>query len=44
MSDPFVGQVIAVGFNFAPVGWHLCDGALLPINQNTALFVTAQEL
>ncbi|HEY2616922.1 MAG TPA: tail fiber protein [Acetobacteraceae bacterium] len=38
MSDPFLGQVIAVGFNFAPVGWHLCDGSLLPINQNTALF------
>ena len=31
MSEPFVGQVIAVGFNFAPVGWALCDGSLLPI-------------
>ena len=38
MSQPFVGQVIAVGFNFAPVGWALCDGSLLPISQNTALF------
>ena len=38
MSEPFVGQVIAVGFNFAPVGWALCQGQLLPINQNTALF------
>jgi microcystin-dependent protein len=38
MSDPFVGQVIAVGFNFAPVGWSLCDGSLLPISQNPALF------
>jgi microcystin-dependent protein len=38
MSDPFLGQVIAVGFNFAPVGWHLCDGSLLSISQNTALF------
>lgn len=38
MSDPFVGQVIAVGFNFAPVGWALCDGSLLSISQNPALF------
>ena len=38
MSEPFVGQVIAVGFNFAPVGWALCQGQLLPISQNAALF------
>ena len=38
MSQPFVGQVIAVGFNFAPVDWHLCDGSLLLIDQYTALF------
>src|ERR1700720_2241295 len=38
MSEPFIGQVIAVGFNFAPGGWALCQGQLLPINQNTALF------
>ena len=38
MSQPFVGQVIAVGFNFAPVGWALCDGQLLSISQNEALF------
>ncbi len=38
MSQPFVGQVIAVGFNFAPVNWALCDGSLLPISQYTALF------
>lgn len=38
MSEPFVGQVIAVGFNFAPVGWALCQGQLLPISQNEALF------
>jgi microcystin-dependent protein len=38
MSQPFVGQVIAVGFNFAPVGWALCDGSLLPIAENAALF------
>jgi microcystin-dependent protein len=38
MSQPFVGQIIAVGFNFAPVGWALCQGQLLPIDQNQALF------
>lgn len=38
MAQPFVGQIISVGFNFAPVGWHLCDGSLLPITQNEALF------
>ncbi len=38
MSEPFIGQVVAVGFNFAPVGWALCDGSLLPISQNAALF------
>ena len=36
--DPFVGEIRAVGFNFAPKGWALCDGQLLPISQNTALF------
>ncbi len=38
MAQPFIGQVIAVGFNFAPVGWHICDGSLLPISENEALF------
>ena len=38
MSEPFVGQVIAVGFNFAPVGWAMCDGSLLPISENAPLF------
>ncbi len=38
MSDPFVGEIRMVGFNFAPVGWALCDGQLLSIAQNTALF------
>ena len=38
MADPFIGQILLVGFNFAPVGWHLCDGTLLSIQQNTALF------
>lgn len=36
--DPFIGQLMCVGFNFAPRGWALCDGSLLSINQNTALF------
>ena len=36
--DPFVGEIRAVGFNFAPRGWALCQGQLLPISQNTALF------
>ncbi len=38
MVDPFVGQIAAVGFNFAPRGWAKCEGQLLPITQNTALF------
>jgi microcystin-dependent protein len=36
--DPFVGEIRVVGFNFAPKGWAQCDGQLLPISQNTALF------
>jgi microcystin-dependent protein len=36
--DPFVGQILTVPFNFAPKGWALCNGQLLPISQNTALF------
>jgi len=38
MSDPFVAEIRIVGFNFAPVGWAQCNGQLLPISQNTALF------
>ena len=38
MSDPFLGTIRLVGFNFAPVGWALCQGQSLPISQNTALF------
>ena len=38
MSEPFVGQIIAVGFNFAPQDWALCDGSLLPIAQYDVLF------
>ena len=38
MSDPFVAEIRMAGFNFAPTGWALCNGQLLPISQNTALF------
>lgn len=38
MSEPFVGEIRMFGFNFAPQGWALCDGQLLPISQNVALF------
>ena len=36
--DPFIGEIMQVGFNFAPRGWALCDGQLLPIASNQALF------
>jgi microcystin-dependent protein len=36
--EPFVGQIIPVGFNFAPVGWFLCQGQLVPIAQFETLF------
>lgn len=38
MADPFLGEVRMFAGNFAPVGWALCDGSLLPISQNDALF------
>lgn len=38
MADPFVAEIRIFGFNFAPRGWAFCDGQLLPISQNTALF------
>jgi microcystin-dependent protein len=38
MSQPFIGEIRMVGFNFAPQGWATCDGQLLSIQQNTALF------
>jgi microcystin-dependent protein len=38
MSDPFVAEIRIFGFNFAPTGWALCNGQLMPISQNTALF------
>jgi microcystin-dependent protein len=38
MTQAFVGQLVHVGFAFAPKGYALCNGQLLPISQNTALF------
>lgn len=38
MADPFVAEIRVFGFNFAPRGWATCDGQILPISQNTALF------
>jgi microcystin-dependent protein len=38
MSDPFLGQIIQGGWNFAPRGWAFCNGSLMAISQNTALF------
>src|SRR5436189_1081148 len=38
MADPFVAEIRIFPFNFAPTGWALCNGQLLPISQNTALF------
>jgi microcystin-dependent protein len=38
MSDPFVAEIRVFPFNFAPTGWAMCNGQLLPILQNTALF------
>ena len=38
MSNPFVAEIRPFAFDFAPVGWATCDGQLLPISQNTALF------
>jgi microcystin-dependent protein len=38
MSDPFIGEIKIVAFNYPPRGWAFCDGQLLPIAQNQALF------
>jgi microcystin-dependent protein len=38
MADPFVAEIRIFPFNFAPKGWAWCDGQLLPLSQNTALF------
>ncbi len=38
MSEPYLGELKMVGFNFAPRGWADCNGQILPINQNQSLF------
>lgn len=38
MAEPFLGEIRICSFNFPPKGWALCNGQLLPINQNQALF------
>src|SRR6266566_3127652 len=38
MADPFVAEIRIFPFNFSPKGWAFCDGQILPLSQNTALF------
>src|ERR1044072_3692101 len=38
MADPFLAEIRIFGFQFAPKGWAFCDGQLMPLSQNTALF------
>jgi microcystin-dependent protein len=38
MADPFIAEIRIFPFNFAPTGWAFCDGQILPLSQNTALF------
>jgi microcystin-dependent protein len=38
MSEPFLGEIKMMSFNYPPKGWAFCNGQLLPINQNQALF------
>lgn len=38
MADPFVAEIRIVTFNFPPLGWAFCNGQILPLSQNTALF------
>jgi microcystin-dependent protein len=38
MSNPFLGEIKLVGFNFAPVGWAQCAGQIISVSQNSALF------
>src|SRR3954465_5795938 len=38
MAEPFLSELRLMSFNFAPKGWAMCNGQLLPINQNQALF------
>ena len=38
MAEPFIGEIRIIAFNFAPKGWAFCNGQILPIGQNRALF------
>ena len=38
MGQPFIGEIRMFGFSFPPAGWALCNGALMPISENDALF------
>ncbi|MDX1734063.1 MAG: tail fiber protein [Halioglobus sp.] len=38
MSEPYLSEIRIIGFNFAPRNWALCDGQILPINQNQSLY------
>ncbi|MGN7168403.1 phage tail protein [Paenibacillus cellulositrophicus] len=38
MTEAYIGEIRLFSFNFVPQGWHLCDGSLLQINQNTPLY------
>ncbi len=38
MAEPFLSEIRLMSFNFAPKGWAMCNGQMLPINQNQALF------
>ena len=38
MSDPYVGECRLVGFNFAPAGWAICQGQIVPISENETLY------
>lgn len=44
MSEPFIAEIRAFGFNFPPRGWATCDGQLMPISQNSALFALVGTL
>lgn len=37
MTEPYIGEIQLFGFDFNPVGWALCNGATLPLQQNTTL-------
>jgi microcystin-dependent protein len=42
MAEPFLSEIRIMSFVFAPKGWALCNGQLLPINQNQALFEASE--